>query len=812
MATSQTSKFIQHLRTSVLLWDGAGLTDGQLLGCFVEHRDEAAFAALVRRLGPMVWGVCRRLLEHHDAEDAFQASWLVLVRKAASIRPREMVSNWLYGVAHQTALQARRTAARKRAKERRVTQMPGPEAVQRDLWPDLQPLLDRELSSLPDKYRTVIILCYLDGKTRKEAARQLGCPEGTIAGRLARAKLMLAKRLARHGVGVSGGALAAVLSQQVAPACVPASVTYSTIKAASLFATGQTAATALTSAKVAALTEGVLKAMFLGKLKMLMTIFLMLSFLTAGGKLLSHNTIRADPSEKFSTLPAKPPAEPNNSQGVQPERDLFDDAMEAGSKLPPELWAYALSRLAAAQLEAKDKRGARATLQKVVEVTGKLRDKDGMLLYIAESQIEADDYPAVAHTLADIQRSSLPIELSWRPVNASALVARALATGGDRAAAKDVFRVATEQAMALSKAKQRGYVDSPSCLALEALGKAQLAIGDEEACFRTAELMKTASGKAWYAWSMWHKIALKRAQAADLKGALEIVSKIKKEYDRSRNSGALKAAQNGVEFPELDYVEARLLEEIVTARTKAGDSAGAWEIAQKLPKASSYRMWALRSIGRLQATQDEKVALNTAATLESAAEKALVLQAVAEAQARKGDMKLARATLEEALKLAMLHSVDVATIVQALVLIAESQAKNGDVQAAFKTAQAIPTSLVYFESWKLSDTPFQWRSHPDTALALIARAQSRRGDIEGALETAKAITRKQDPNTGDEDTYSRYLRGFCIHEVARAKVKKDGDQAALAWAKSRPTADEKAWALQGVAEEAAQKRAAMRPR
>src|SRR5947209_14738276 len=106
MPMGQTSKVVQHLRRAMLLRDGAGLTDGELLGCFIEHRDEAAFAALVRRHGPLVWGVCRRLLEHHDAEDAFQAAFLVLARKAASVRPRGAVANWLYGVAHRAALQA----------------------------------------------------------------------------------------------------------------------------------------------------------------------------------------------------------------------------------------------------------------------------------------------------------------------------------------------------------------------------------------------------------------------------------------------------------------------------------------------------------------------------------------------------------------------------------------------------------------------------------------------------------------------------------------------------------------------------------
>src|SRR5437660_10039178 len=130
MPTSPTTSVIDHLRSAGLLRDGAGLDDGELLGRFLERRDEAALAALVCRHGPMVWGVCRRLLSHHDAEDAFQAAFLVLVRKAAPIVPREMVGNWLYGVAHQTALQAKRTATRRRAREVQVTEMPDTATVQ----------------------------------------------------------------------------------------------------------------------------------------------------------------------------------------------------------------------------------------------------------------------------------------------------------------------------------------------------------------------------------------------------------------------------------------------------------------------------------------------------------------------------------------------------------------------------------------------------------------------------------------------------------------------------------------------------------
>ncbi len=307
MATSQMSEVIQHLRRTVLLRDGAGLTDGQLLEDYLSRRDEAALAALVRRHGPMVWGVCRRVLgNHHDAEDAFQASFLVLVRKAASIVPRQMVANWLYGVAHQTALNARAAAAKRKGRERQVTEMPEPAVADQHLWDDLQPLLDAELSRLPDKYRAVIILCDLEGKTRKEAARQIGVPEGTVAGRLARARAMLAKRLARHGLAISGGALAAVLSQKVASATVPLAVVESTIKAASLVAAGAGAI----SVKVAALTEGAMKAMLFTRLKSALAVVLILGFAATGATFLTCRSAAVqDYNKRTAGKPVKPKAE-----------------------------------------------------------------------------------------------------------------------------------------------------------------------------------------------------------------------------------------------------------------------------------------------------------------------------------------------------------------------------------------------------------------------------------------------------------------------------------------------------------------------
>jgi RNA polymerase sigma factor (sigma-70 family) len=248
--------------------DGADFTDGQLLEGFVSRQDEAAFEAVVRRHGPMVLGVCRRVLRHlHDAEDAFQATFLVLARKAGSITSRERLANWLYGVAYHTALKARAVRARRGGRESQVTEMPEPEATTEVAWEDLQPLLDRELSRLPEKYRLPVILCDLEGKTHREAAHSLGWPVGTLAGRLARARKMLARHLTRRGIALSAGTLAVLLSRQAASAGMSSALASATARGAVLFAVGPTAADVAIPARVIALSEGVMKSMLAAKLR-----------------------------------------------------------------------------------------------------------------------------------------------------------------------------------------------------------------------------------------------------------------------------------------------------------------------------------------------------------------------------------------------------------------------------------------------------------------------------------------------------------------------------------------------------------------
>ncbi len=277
MATDKLAAVVQQTRRAVLRQDGAGLTDGQLVGYFLGRRDEAAFEALVRRHGPMVLGLCRRVLGNlHDAEDAFQATFLVLACKAGTIVPREAVGNWLYGVAHRTALKVRAATFRRRACEKQVKDMPEPVVDGPECRQELGLLLDRELSQLPDKYRLPIVLCDLEGRTRRAVARQLGLPDGTLSNHLATGRRMLARRLTRAGLAVAGGVASALFMENSAPACVPAPLLSTTVKAATLVAAGKPA-TQIVSVTVAALLKGELKSMLLTRLKLAVGVLLMVS-------------------------------------------------------------------------------------------------------------------------------------------------------------------------------------------------------------------------------------------------------------------------------------------------------------------------------------------------------------------------------------------------------------------------------------------------------------------------------------------------------------------------------------------------------
>jgi RNA polymerase sigma factor (sigma-70 family) len=267
----------------------AGLSDGELLDRFDSRDGEAAelaFATLVERHGAMVLNVCRRVLhDAHDAHDAFQATFLVLARKGRGIRDRESVGNWLYGVASRVATNARDAATRRRFHEVRFARWRGNlELIEDPDRDDERDLLHEEIGRLPERYRVPIMLCHLQGLTHEEAALRLGRPVGTVRSRLARGRERLRVALLRRGLAPSGGALSAALADQ-ASAMVPRVLADSTVKSALSFVTGRAATAGVVSATVAALTEGMLRSMFMTKLKLGAAILTAVATATATGAL-----------------------------------------------------------------------------------------------------------------------------------------------------------------------------------------------------------------------------------------------------------------------------------------------------------------------------------------------------------------------------------------------------------------------------------------------------------------------------------------------------------------------------------------------
>jgi RNA polymerase sigma factor (sigma-70 family) len=325
MGIAQLTAVLQHLRRVYRLEEDRRLDDGELLNRFFQHGEQAAFEVLVERYGSMVLGVCQRMLQNsHDAEDAFQATFLVVVHKGRSLLGRETIGNWLYGVAYHTALKARAAAMLRRRKESEAPTKACVEPVAEDGWEEIRPLLDQELNKLPDKFREVFVLCELLGKSRKEAAEQLGIPEGTLSSRLATARRKLSERLKHLGVTLPCGTLAVALAQNAASACVPAQLVTCTVAAASAVAAGATVAGGVVSPSVAALADGVVKSMFVAKCKTAVTALLVFSLLAAGAVSLSSLGAASDGMKAEVRAAVQAPGR---------DGDYKDDATKVGQRI-----------------------------------------------------------------------------------------------------------------------------------------------------------------------------------------------------------------------------------------------------------------------------------------------------------------------------------------------------------------------------------------------------------------------------------------------------------------------------------------------
>jgi RNA polymerase sigma-70 factor (ECF subfamily) len=331
MAETQGGIFLRQVRKLVAAHSAARLTDRQLLEQYLARRDESAFAALVQRHGPGVLRLCRSLLHHlQDAEDVFQATFLVLARKAGTIRKHDALGSWLYGVAHRLACKARGRAARRSGQELTAAAEAEAPAVDDMTWRDLQRVLHEELSRLPEKYRAPLLLCYWEGRTQEEAAAQLGWRKGTLKDRVQRARDLLRGWLTRRGVTLSAGLVTALLCERAGTTAEAFTLVHSTTRAALAFAAGNKAVTGGFSAATA-LAEGVVRAMLLTRVKIAAAVLLTLGLLGAGAGMATQEAPAASAAPQAAKAkPGLARTDKDRIQGV-----WIPQSMEKGTQLAP---------------------------------------------------------------------------------------------------------------------------------------------------------------------------------------------------------------------------------------------------------------------------------------------------------------------------------------------------------------------------------------------------------------------------------------------------------------------------------------------
>jgi RNA polymerase sigma factor (sigma-70 family) len=624
----RAGNIIRHLRRVLARPEVRGASDAELLGHFVRDGDQTAFELIVRRHERMVFGVCRRVLrDHQDAEDAFQATFLALARKAASIRQREAMAGWLYKVACRVALQARAGAARRSRREGRgpgLDSLPAPtEPASEAVWRDLRPILDEELSQLPEKLRVPVVLCYLEGKSYAEAAALTRCPKGTLCGRLARARDLLAARLARRGVGMSGALLAWALWGQARAAAARDALVSATAEAAARFAAGEAAARVV-PAGVAELAEGVVRAMFMTKVKLAAGV--LAAVLTCAG--VAGLTYRALASAQ---LPRRQGPKPAAALGVAkaPRQDrvkaVLEDARRAADAIEREQWkAWVLQSIALEQANVGDKVAAARTFQEAIEAAKQIRsaglDPTGQsretLVWIAGAQAAAGDAKGARETAEAMEGAS----------RARAL--RAVAFGQVRAGdfegalktVRDDFilcEVAKAQAR-MGKLKEAAHTleeigtDEVRVGALATLAKAQSQAGDKQAARKTFERsLKIAARVGQHAFA---EIAKAQAETGDIEAARETADDIIIEPWKSDallpiqiKAGDFKGALRTARAVAQEFKRGEALQKVVTAQVRSGDVKGGLQAADAI-RHTYWRVVTLAEIAKAQAGAGDRAA------------------------------------------------------------------------------------------------------------------------------------------------------------------------------------------------------------
>jgi RNA polymerase sigma factor (sigma-70 family) len=679
MASNDLQQAVDAIRNIVLASDAGGLSDRVLLQRFISEQDEAAFEALVCRHGPMILGVCRRVLQNpHDAEDAFQATFLVFVRKARTLVHPELLSNWLYTIAFQTARAARAAAQRRREKEGQVTPRHSEPAV--DDWSEIQPLLDEEISRLPAKYRTPLVMCELQQKSRTEVAQALGVPPGTLSSRLARARSLLARRLSHRGIALSSGTIAAACTSAIpAPSAALVQVT---LKAGMAVLIGNSAAVGIGSLQAVKLSETVIKMMFLSKLKLVGAVVVSCALLTASAGALAVRDSGQGAAGPGAVAIVDPPGQ--GKEATDATGTLQQAQAAAAAVEDPKALVDLLLRIGQVQVETGDKRGAAATAEKALLIAQNLKDsldKVRALCGIASLQDEADNKTQSRETLSLAERITfkspngnatvsivsdpLRLRCMWGEYDALLHIAaekkyseffilRLMATtvrkgNGHEAAARSALQRAAEMVMKLNESNPERPPTTSETNLLELIGAGQARIGYSEDAFRTID-----------------------------------------KLDSLKSDGASAATTAAT--------KARAILAIARAQAGAGDLDEAMKTAEMLSSRSQQEE-ILSLIARAQTQRgDFQAALKTVAKLDSIRDRVDVLHAIALAQIEKGDRQGARAALSEITKLneasveGQLRSGSALQLGQRAAR-AGVEVRLGDFEAALQTAGNITSAL-----------------------------------------------------------------------------------------------------------------------
>ena len=741
---------------------GAGalgqLSDGQLLERFLEGR-EVAFEALVTRHGPMVMRLCRGILDDpHDAQDAFQATFLVLVRRAGSIWNRDSLSSWLFGTAMRVAARARADAARRRRHERRGAAMTGETICDgpRDS-DDLTPIVREEVTRLPEKYRAAVVLCDLMGCGYEEAARVLDCPLGTLKARLSRARARLRERLTRRGLA----SLAVVPpSKLVTPAAsVPAALARSTARAAATHGTSRAAALAVgtISDRVVFLTERIVSSMFLAKPKLIAALTLVLG-VSATGVALFLLVAPGPEATKPAPPTARPWAPPDPGRPVLTPGDADRHALAVARSLPdPAERAQELLDLGQAEARRSDATAAKTTLRLAVEAAVSIPPNGryvfpGLphpIIRIAAAQAELGDDEAVPRPfLAAAQRIAAEDDgnqlQQWNH-----LVQYEFRVSG---------RVSPETVAGYRRCLEREPSYPPQYLvpillklqaasgdpkgALRAVREGEEFVGPEGAHLRKGALLGILGGvKRGDPVAEEVLEELKKAvvdQPAPARGRdsrpEELLALAKEEVRLGRFADAVGSAGSMRMTDVQDkFDQAQTFVEIARAQARAGDPAGAVASAREaialcdsIPDEGYYKTFPLYRAGAALVEAGALAEARKLAETFNPSYRSMLRIQIAEASRAAGDDATALEDLKEALRASEEDRASAAKrrigIYSASLELARLQARLGDLPAALRTVATITDAKLR-----------------DGAVMSLARARAREGDLASARDLVARI-------------------------------------------------------------------------